>query len=71
MSNYSTWLPSYIKLPVKCHESLTFYISASGASAVGPLGEVRVGLIGCLKLILQVLNGASASSPGVPSRFVG
>ena len=39
--------------------------------------EVRIGLIGGLdrhrglKLILHVTNGASTSSPGVPSRFVG
>jgi len=48
---------------------LPLLISASGASAVGQLGEVRVGLIGGLdrdsglKIILQVTNGASASSP--------
>ena len=52
-------------------------ISASGASAVGQLEEVRVGLTGGLdrdsglKLIFQDTNGASTSSPGVPSRFVG
>ena len=61
----------------QCTSGSTCTISASGASAVGQLGEVRVGLIGSLdrdrglKQIPRVTNGASTSSPGVPSRFVG
>ena len=61
----------------QCTSGSTCTISASGASAVGQLGEVRVGLIGSLdrdrglKQIPRITNGASTSSPGVPSRFVG